>query len=216
MRRARAAAARTAVDRRLGVRQSRPPMARALHPDRENSYDEYPLVYQGASDDFIGPCDDVVVAEESEGIDFEGEVAVIVDEVPMRTRRRGRRAARQAPRALQRREPPRLRRARALDRVRVLQREAVVRLLSRRGHAGRAGRRLARGTLRAAAPRVDWNGEWFGSPNAREMTFTFHQLIAHVTRSRRSAPGRSSARARCRTRIARPARRASPSVVRSS
>ena len=41
---------------------------------------------QGASDDFIGPCDDVVVADESEGIDFEGEVAVIVDEVPMRTR----------------------------------------------------------------------------------------------------------------------------------
>ena len=61
-------------------------MAQALHPGRENSYEEYPLVYQGASDDFIGPCDDVVVADEAEGIDFEGEVAVIVDEVPMRTR----------------------------------------------------------------------------------------------------------------------------------
>ena len=36
---------------------------------------------------------------------------------------------------------------------------------------------------------VRWNGEWFGSPNAREMTFTFHQLIEHVTRSRRLSAG---------------------------
>jgi fumarylacetoacetate (FAA) hydrolase len=36
---------------------------------------------------------------------------------------------------------------------------------------------------------VHWNGDWFGSPNAREMTFTFHQLIEHVTRSRRLRAG---------------------------
>jgi fumarylacetoacetate (FAA) hydrolase len=42
-----------------------------------------PLMYQGGSDSFIGPCDPVRVADEAWGIDFEAEVAVIVDDVPM-------------------------------------------------------------------------------------------------------------------------------------
>jgi fumarylacetoacetate (FAA) hydrolase len=42
-----------------------------------------PLMYQGGSDDFIGACDDVVVASEDFGIDFEAEVAVITGDVPM-------------------------------------------------------------------------------------------------------------------------------------
>ncbi len=42
-----------------------------------------PLMYQGGSDDFIGPCDDIVVASEAFGIDFEAEVAVITADVPM-------------------------------------------------------------------------------------------------------------------------------------
>jgi fumarylacetoacetate (FAA) hydrolase len=42
-----------------------------------------PLMYQGGSDSFIGPCDDILAADESWGIDFEGEVAVITDDVPM-------------------------------------------------------------------------------------------------------------------------------------
>ncbi len=42
-----------------------------------------PLMYQGGSDDFIGPCDDVVVPSEAFGIDFEAEVAVITGDVPM-------------------------------------------------------------------------------------------------------------------------------------
>ena len=42
-----------------------------------------PLMYQGGSDSFIGPCDPIVAADESWGIDFEGEVAVITDDVPM-------------------------------------------------------------------------------------------------------------------------------------
>ena len=44
-----------------------------------------PLMYQGGSDDFIGPCDDMVVASEAFGIDFEAEVAVITADVPMGT-----------------------------------------------------------------------------------------------------------------------------------
>lgn len=42
-----------------------------------------PLMYQGGSDDFIGPCDDVVCASEAFGIDFEAEVAVITADVRM-------------------------------------------------------------------------------------------------------------------------------------
>ena len=42
-----------------------------------------PLMYQGGSDSFLGPRDDIAVAIEAWGIDFEAEVAVIVDDVPM-------------------------------------------------------------------------------------------------------------------------------------
>jgi len=44
-----------------------------------------PLMYQGGSDDFIGPRDDVVVASEAFGIDFEAEIAVITADVSMGT-----------------------------------------------------------------------------------------------------------------------------------
>ena len=44
-----------------------------------------PLMYQGGSDDFIGPRDDVVVASEAFGIDFEAEIAVITADVGMGT-----------------------------------------------------------------------------------------------------------------------------------
>ncbi|QBG37445.1 fumarylacetoacetate hydrolase family protein [Litorilituus sediminis] len=42
-----------------------------------------PLMYQGGSDAFIGPRDEIKVASEDFGIDFESEVAVITDDVPM-------------------------------------------------------------------------------------------------------------------------------------
>ena len=42
-----------------------------------------PLMYQGASDHMLGPCDDIVHADEAWGIDFEAEVAVITGDVPM-------------------------------------------------------------------------------------------------------------------------------------
>lgn len=42
-----------------------------------------PLMYQGGSDAFIGPTDPIIAADESYGIDFEAEIAVITDDVPM-------------------------------------------------------------------------------------------------------------------------------------
>ncbi|WP_028768756.1 fumarylacetoacetate hydrolase family protein [Shewanella fidelis] len=42
-----------------------------------------PLVYQGGSDCFIAPKADIPLASEEWGIDFESEIAVITDDVPM-------------------------------------------------------------------------------------------------------------------------------------
>ncbi len=42
-----------------------------------------PLMYQGGSDTFLGPRDPILAADEAYGIDFEAEVAVITDDVPM-------------------------------------------------------------------------------------------------------------------------------------
>jgi fumarylacetoacetate (FAA) hydrolase len=42
-----------------------------------------PLMYQGGSDSFIGPRDDIEMASEEYGIDMEAEVAVITGDVPM-------------------------------------------------------------------------------------------------------------------------------------
>lgn len=43
-----------------------------------------PIMYQGGSDSFLGPCEPIPVADEAEwGADFEAEIAVIVDDVSM-------------------------------------------------------------------------------------------------------------------------------------
>ena len=42
-----------------------------------------PLMYQGGSDSFVGCNDEIEMADEAWGIDFEGEIGVIVDDVPM-------------------------------------------------------------------------------------------------------------------------------------
>jgi len=42
-----------------------------------------PLIYQGGSDSFLDPRAPILVADDGWGVDMEGEVAVIVDDVPM-------------------------------------------------------------------------------------------------------------------------------------
>lgn len=42
-----------------------------------------PLMYQGGSDTFLAPQENIKVADEAWGIDFEGELAVITDDVAM-------------------------------------------------------------------------------------------------------------------------------------
>jgi fumarylacetoacetate (FAA) hydrolase len=58
---------------------------RARGAEMPASFWKDPLMYQGGSDDFIGPRDDIELASEEWGIDFEGEVAVVTDDVAMGT-----------------------------------------------------------------------------------------------------------------------------------
>jgi len=52
------------------------------------SFWEDPLMYQGGSDTFLGPRDDILMAQaEGWGIDFEAEIAVVTGDVPMGTPR---------------------------------------------------------------------------------------------------------------------------------
>jgi len=59
---------------------------RARGAEMPESFWTDPLMYQGGSDDLLGPCDDIVCPSEEFGIDFEAEVAVITDDVPMGSR----------------------------------------------------------------------------------------------------------------------------------
>lgn len=49
------------------------------------SFWEDPLIYQGGSDAFLTPRGDVPVADPEWGVDFEAEIAVVTDDVPMGT-----------------------------------------------------------------------------------------------------------------------------------
>jgi fumarylacetoacetate (FAA) hydrolase len=56
---------------------------KARKAEMPDSFWHDPLMYQGGSDDFIGPNDAIMLGSEEWGIDFESEVAVITDDVPM-------------------------------------------------------------------------------------------------------------------------------------
>jgi len=57
---------------------------KARNADVPASFYEDPLMYQGGSDSFLGPRDDIAMAQdEGWGIDMEGEIAVVTGDVPM-------------------------------------------------------------------------------------------------------------------------------------
>jgi fumarylacetoacetate (FAA) hydrolase len=80
-----------------------------------------PLMYQGGSDDFLGPWEDMPLPTEADGIDFEAEIAIVVDRVPMGTPAAEALRARDA---RQRRQPARARDRRDENRFRMDPREA--------------------------------------------------------------------------------------------
>jgi fumarylacetoacetate (FAA) hydrolase len=58
---------------------------RARKAEMPPSFYTDPLMYQGGSDDFLGPTEDAVFGSVDWGIDFESELAVVTGDVPMGT-----------------------------------------------------------------------------------------------------------------------------------
>ncbi len=148
-----------------------------------------PLMYQGGSDAFLGPRDSIEVADEAWGIDLEGEVAVITDDVPMGV------------------SPER---AAAHIRLLMLVNDVSLRNLIPAELAKGFGFFHGKPSTAFAAVAVtpdelgsawrdgklhlpllaELNGKPLGRPDAgADMTFTFSQLIAHAAKSRRLSAG---------------------------
>jgi len=148
-----------------------------------------PLMYQGGSDGFIGPTDDIVAADPAWGIDFEAEVAVITDDVPMGTSGDG---------------------ASAHIKLLMLVNDVSLRNLIpgelAKGFGFFQGKPATAFSPVAVTPDelgTAWdgckvnlplvstlNGEQFGAPEAGvDMTFDFPALIAHAARSRELGAG---------------------------
>ena len=150
--------------------------------------DTIPLMYQGASDDFLGPHDDVPLPSETSGIDFEGEFGVIVDDVPMGCS---------------------VTDAAAHIRLIVLINDWSLRVEGKREIATGFGfihakpstsfapvaitpDELGRAWTDSRVHRplnIAWEGHEFGRPNGNEMNFGFDQLIAHAAKTRKLSAG---------------------------
>lgn len=163
-------------------------MERAFNTPPIPDFDSVPVMYQGASDDFLGPCEDVPLPSEADGIDYEGEFGVIVDAVPMAA-------------------TP----AQALARIRLLVQinDWSLRALGPREMKTGFGWIQAKPSTSFApvavtpdelgdawrdgrvhlALHVERNGERFGDPHGGEMNFGFDALIAHAARTRRLTAG---------------------------
>lgn len=163
-------------------------MEKAFNTDPIPDADTIPLMYQGASDDFLGPFDDIVLPDESHGIDFEGEFGVIVSHVPMSCPAEH-----------------------AQQHIALLVQINDVSLRAFGARELRAGFGFlhakpsssfapvaitpdelgdAWSDARVKLPlHIEYNGEWFGQPNGAEMNFGFNQLIAHVALTRKLTAG---------------------------
>lgn len=157
----------------------------AMPPDHET----VPIMYQGLSDRFVGPRDPLPVPSESLEVDYEAEIAVVVDDVPM-----GVTAAAAGAyvrlvmllndftlRALTRTELPR-----GFGFVQAKPTSAFSPVAVTPGELGTAWDG-ARCHLRV---RSAVNGRVLGEPDAGQgMFFTYPELIAHAARSRSLSAG---------------------------
>lgn len=163
-------------------------MERAFNTPPIPDFDTMPVMYQGASDDFLGPHADVPLPSEADGIDFEGEFGVITGPVTMAV----------SPEA-------------ALGCIRLVVQinDWSLRALGPREMKSGFGFLQAKPSTAFApvavtpdelgeawvdgrvhmALHVQWNGERFGEPNGREMNFHFGELVAHAARTRRLTAG---------------------------
>jgi fumarylacetoacetate (FAA) hydrolase len=147
----------------------------------------FPLMYQGMSDDFYRPQGDIVLPREEDGIDFEAEIGIVTDEVPMGT------SAEEAGRHI-----------RLLLLINDVSLRAYVKREIVTGFGWMNAKASTTFTPVAVTPdelgaawtgivnlpiRIAWNGRRFGEPSGSEMSYTFPQLIEHVARTRKIAAG---------------------------
>jgi fumarylacetoacetate (FAA) hydrolase len=148
-----------------------------------------PLMYQGGSDSFIGPEDDIVAVDEAWGIDLEGEIAAVTGDVPMGA------TPDEAARCI-----------RLLMLVNDVSLRNLIPKELEKGFGFFQSKPASAFSPVAVTPDelgghwrdgrvhlpllVDVNGSRFGSPNAGvDMTFSFPQLIAHAARTRELEAG---------------------------
>ena len=153
-----------------------------------NFYED-PLMYQGGSDDFLGPCDDVVCPSTDYGIDFEAEVAVITADVPMQATPEqaldGIRLVMIANDVSLRRLIP----SELAKNFGFLQGKPATAFSPVAVTLDELGDAWEQGRLHLSM-RVDWNGKRVGMCEAGpEMTFHFGQLIAHLCKTRNVRAG---------------------------
>jgi fumarylacetoacetate (FAA) hydrolase len=162
---------------------------RARGAEMPGSFWTDPLMYQGGSDDLLGPCDDIVCESEDYGIDFEAEVAVITDDVPMGT------TAEEAGGhirllllandvSLRNLIPAELAKGFGFFQSKPATAFSPVAVTPDELGPAWDGRRVHRPL------RVHWNGRQVGAAEAGvDMVFDFPQLIAHLARTRNARAG---------------------------
>ena len=157
---------------------------KARNAEMPDSFWTDPLMYQGGSETFLAPRDPIVLPDEAWGIDMEGEVAVIVDDVPMGV------SPEEAGSyirlvmivndvSLRGLIPAELGKGFGFFQSKPSSAFSPVAVTPDELGAAWDGGRLHLPLM------VDYNGEAFGRANAGiDMTFDFPQLIAHAAKSR--------------------------------
>lgn len=142
-----------------------------------------PLMYQGMSHRFYGPTEDVPFLTESQGIDFEGEFAVITDTVPMgvsvdAAASHIKLIAQVNDWSLRDLAPAEMKTGFGWIQAKpACSMAPVVVTPDELGPAWRDGQV-------ALDLRVERDGAWFGQPNGYAMGFNFPELVAHAAGSR--------------------------------
>ena len=161
----------------------------ARHSAVPDSYYTEPLMYQGGSDDFQGPCDDIVAVSVDHGIDFEAEVAVITGDVSMQT---GAEEALESIRLVMLANDVSLRRlipAELAKNFGFVQGKPATAFSPVAVTPDELGNAWKQGRVHLTM-RVDWNGKRVGMCEAGpEMRFHFGQLIAHICKTRNVRAG---------------------------